>query len=406
MSSAFIKKVLHLGLILCLVFVFVPFAVAQEEEKEEEKLPTDALKAMYEAQMLTQEDKYDEAIARLNEYLAKEPPDVPARVYMMLGNCWYAKENFEETRKAFEKAYEIDPTDIIVLKNYANMTYQTERFVDAAVLWEKLYEMEEPRKPRTLYQAAGAYYQAEDLKNSKRVLERLLRLPGTPPDPQWYKLIIEISYALEQMADVERYILEFLKLDPFQSYYWTLLSQIRLDRNELTTGTSDMEIAYRIEAPKRQKQWGNLGELYRYVRAPLMEARCYQEAYKGDDDPKGYIRIAKAYEDALRYDEAIKTLDEGIRKNPSADLLFEKGQLLYRAARFKEAIEALKECVKLDRKRGDAYTIMGFSAWMLKDWDEARTAFANASRIPKYKAQSNSYIEALKPLIEIRDEVE
>ena len=405
MSWPLMKRVSHLGLILCLMFVFVPFAIAQEgEKKEEPKLPTDALKALYEAQLLMTEDKVDEAIARLNEYLATRPPDVPARVYMMLGNCWYSKENFEETRKAFEKAYELDPTDVVALRNYAALTYQTERFVDAAVLWEKLYEIEEPAKPRILWQAAGAYYQAEDLKNSKRVMERLLRLPGTP-DPQWYRLIIEISYALEQMADVERYILEYITLDPLQSYYWSLLSQIRLDREDLMAGTSDLEIAYRIEAPKRQRQWGNLGELYRYVRAPLMEARCYEEAYKGDNDPKGYIRIARAYEDALRYDEAVKTLDEGIKKNPSADLFFEKGQLLYHAARFREAIEALKECVKLDRKRGDAYTIMGFSAWSLKNWDQARTAFADASRIPKYKVQANSAIEALKPLIELRDEV-
>ena len=233
---------------------------------------------------------------------------------------------------------------------------------------------------------------------------RLLRLPGTP-DPQWYRLIIEISYALEQMADVERYVLEFLTLDPLQSYYWSLLSQIRLDREDLMAGTSDLEIAYRIEAPRRQRQWGNLGELYRYVSAPLMEARCYEEAYKGDNDPKGYIRIAKAYEDALSYDEAIKTLDEGIKKNRSADLLFEKGMVLFHAVRFREAINAFKECVKLDRRRGEAYTFMGFAAWSLKSWDEARTAFSDASRIPKYSAQAKSAMDALDSLIKLRDEV-
>ena len=186
-----------------------------------------------------------------------------------------------------------------------------------------------------------------------------------------------------------------------------MLSQVRLDKNDLTTGTSDLEIAYRIEVPKRQKSWGNLGELYHYVGAPLMEARCWKEAYKGDDDPKGYIRLAKAYKDALRYDEAVRVLDEGIKKNPnSAEILFEKGLLLYHAARFKDSIEAFKQCVKVDRKRGDAYTYMGFAAWSLKDWDEARTAFANASRIPKYKNQANSAMEALKPLIALRDEVE
>jgi tetratricopeptide (TPR) repeat protein len=404
MSSPFIKRVLHLGLILCLIVALVPFAVAQEGEEEQEKLPTDALKALYEAQMLMNEDQYDEAIARINEYLATKPLDIPARVYTMLGNCWYAKEDFEETRKAFEKAYEIDPTDANTLRNYAAMTYQTERFADAAVLFEKLFEVEDPGKPRSLWNAASAFYQAEDLKNCKRVLERLLKLPGTP-DPQWYKLIIEVSYGLEQMAEVERYILEFLTLNPFQSYYWSLLSQVRLDRNDLKTGTSDLEIAYRIEAPKRQNQWSNLGELYHYVRAPLMEARSLKLAYKDKDDPKGYIRISRAYEDALRYDEALNTLNEGIKKNPSsADLFYEKGLLLYHAVRFREAIEAFRECVKLDRKRGEAYTLMGFAAWSLKDWDEARSAFADASRIPKYQNQANRAMEGLDKLFEIRDE--
>jgi tetratricopeptide (TPR) repeat protein len=351
------------------------------------------------------EELYDDAIARINEYLATQPLDIPAKVYMVLGSCWYAKENFEETRKAFEKAYEIDPTNAAALRNYAAMTYETGRFSDAAVLFEKLYEIEDPAKPQTLENAANAFYAAEDLKNTKRVTERLLGLP-VAPEPNWYKLIIEVSYAMEQTAEVERYILEFLKLNPFQSYYWSMLSQIRLERNDLKTGASDLEIAFQIEPPKRQNQWRNLGELYRYVQAPLMEVRTLKEGYKGDDDPKGYMRIAKAYEVALRYDAAIKTLDEGIRKNPgSADLLFEKGMLLYHAVRFKEAIEAFKACVKLDSKRGIAYIFMGECAMLLKDWDEARSAFAKASRLPKYKTQANSAIEGLDRLIKERDEL-
>ncbi len=402
MSSPFIKRVLHLGLVLCLMFILVPFAIAQEEE--EEKLPTEALKAIYEAQMFMNEEQFDAAIARINEYLVTKPPDLPARVYMVLGTCWWNKENLEEARKAFGKAYEIDPNDVSALSNYAGLTYQTERFADAAVLYEKLYDIEDPAKPKTLHNAAGCYYQAEDLKNCKRVLVRMLGLPVTP-EPDWYKLIIEVCWAMEQMADVERYTLEFLTINPFQSYYWSLLSQVRLDRNDLTTGTSDLEIAFRIEAPKKQRQWRNLGELYRYVRAPLMEARSWKAAYRDEDDPEGYTRIAKAYEDALRYDEAIQTLNEGIEKNPgSADLLFQKGLLLYHAVRFREAIEAFKKCVKLDPKRGEAYTLIGFSAWSLKDWDEARSAFAKASRIPKYRTQANSAMEALDKLIEIRDE--
>ena len=406
MSSPFMKRAFQFGLILCLMFIVVPFTMTQGvEKKEEEKLPTDALKAIYEAQLFMNEEQFDAAIARINEYLATQPLDIPAKVYMVLGNCWWNKENFEETRNAFKKAYEIEPTNESALKNYAVMEYQTERFADAAVLFEKLYEIEEPPSSKTLFQAAGAYYTAEDYKNTKRVLVMLLGLPGTP-DPQWHKMIIEVSYAMEQWAEVERYILEFLKMDPLQSYYWSMLSQLRLDKNELKTGASDLEIAFRIEPPKRQSQWRNLSELYRYVQAPLMEVRTLKEGYKSDDDPKGYMRIARAYEVALRYDEAVKTLDEGIKKNPSsADLLLEKGMLLYHALRYKEAIEAYKACTKLDPKQGVAYIYWGECAMLLKDWDESRTAFAKASRLPKYKTQANNAIEGLDRLIKERDEV-
>ena len=290
MSSAFIKTVLHLGLILCLMFVFVPFTIAQEEEK----LPADALKVLYEAQLFMQEDQFDAAIARLNEYLATQPPGVPAaRVYMMLGNCWYAKEDFEETRKAFGKAYEIDPTDTVVLRNYTAMTYHTERFVDAAVLWEKLYEMEDPRKPRTLWQAAGAYYIGEDLENSERVLERLLRLPRIPPDPQWYQLIIEVSNALGQTADVERYVQEFLRLNPVQAYYWTLLSQIQLDKNDLSSGARSLEMAYSIQPPNNKNQWRNLAEIYLYVGETEKAAHYYEKAGVTKEEAARYLSEGK-----------------------------------------------------------------------------------------------------------------
>jgi tetratricopeptide (TPR) repeat protein len=233
----------------------------QADRENAKKLPTEALKALYEAQMFMNDGLYDDAIARLNAYLATEPFDIPAKAYMVLGNCWYNKEDFEETREAFGKAYEIDPTNVVALRNYAAMTYQTERFADAAALFEKLYGIEETPQTRTLWNAASAYYQAEDLNNSKRVTERLLRLPGTP-DPEWYKLIIDICYTLEEMEETEGYILEFLELNPLQSYYWHILAQIHLDKNDLLSGARALEMALSIRPTNNKMPWKTLAELY------------------------------------------------------------------------------------------------------------------------------------------------
>jgi TonB family protein len=128
-NNKYSRKLIFLAVSLFISICFIFFTSAKGlstegtpgiEREKAPKLPTDALKAMYEAQWLMKEDQFDRAIARLNEYLATRPPDVPARVYMQLGACWHAKEGFEEARNAFEKAYEMDPTvDIVDLNNYA-----------------------------------------------------------------------------------------------------------------------------------------------------------------------------------------------------------------------------------------------------------------------------------------------
>jgi bla regulator protein BlaR1 len=252
---------------------------AQQAEREKvPKLPTEALKALYEAQTLMDEEKWDEAIARLDAYLATRPPDVPAAVHIAIGNCWYYKENYEETRKAFEKAYEIDPSDVKVLANYANITYQTERFVEAAGLWEELYGMQDPPKSKTLYQAAAAYYQGEDLRNSKSVMERLLRLPGTPPERQWYQLIIDLCFQLEDMGEAEGYILDFLRLNPVQATYWKMLSQIQLDKNDLLSGARSLEMALSIQPPNNKNGWRILAELYRSAGEIEKAAHYFEKA--------------------------------------------------------------------------------------------------------------------------------
>jgi tetratricopeptide (TPR) repeat protein len=248
---------------------------------------------------------------------------------------------------------------------------------------------------------------AGDLGNSKRVLERLVRLPGEP-DAQWYKVLIGVCMEQEDMENAERYILDFLRVNPVQAQYWKYLAQIRMDREEWPAATSDLEISYRVEAPDRLNEWMILGDLYTSaVNAPLMGARCYKEAYKDNDDVKGYLSISRNYQRAYRYDEAVKILDEGIMKIPgSSRLLLEKGRVLYEARRYNEAVTALKKCVEIDAESGDAYFQMGLAAWTAKDWDTARTAFVQAKRFSdRYTSQCNSVISLLDDLREEKAEM-
>lgn len=409
--SQVLKQAFALVLMLVFMFVLMPMSIAQEQEgeKEEEKLTTEARLAIFKAQTAMSEDNIEEALVILDEYINTQPPVVPTRVYELIAYIWLEKEDLEKARTYFKIIYDAKPNDPKVLKNYALLTYQTERYAEGAVLFEKLYEIEVNEKPGgVLPYAAQAYMLAEDLDNSKRVLVRLVELP-TEPEAQWYELLIGICVEREEMRDAEKYILDFLRINPVQGKYWKFLAQIRMDREDWPTATSDLEISYRVEAPKRSSEWVTLGDLYTgAVNAPLMGARCYTEAYKDDSAEKGYLRISRTYQSAYRYDDAVKALDAGIKKNPKSDkLYFEKGRVLYEARRYMEAVEALKECVKIDPKSGDAYFQMGLAAWTVKEWDTARAAFVQASRLAKkYRSQCNQVIELLDMVDDEKAEME
>ncbi len=407
--SQVLRQGFALVLMLLLMPVLIPFSMAQKKEENKEKeLTTAARLTIFKAQTAMSEENLDEALAILDKYIESRPPVVPLPVYELIAYIWLEKEDHEQARKYFKIMYNAQPDDPKILKNYALLTFQTKHYAEAAVLFEQLYEVEEATKPGgALPHAAQSYMLAEDLDNAKRVLERLVGLPGEP-EARWYEVLISICLERNEMKDAERYIIDLLRLNPVQAKYWKYLAQIRMKREEWRTATSDLEISHRVEAPKRQSEWMFLGDLYTTaVNAPLMGARCYKEAYKDNSAEKGYLSISRIYQTAYRYDEAITTLNEGIKKNlMSAPLLLEKGRVLYEARRYKEAIVTLEECVKIDPKSGDAYFQMGLAAWTLKEWGTARTAFVQAERLSKrYRSQCNSVIKLLDDLNDEKKEV-
>jgi tetratricopeptide (TPR) repeat protein len=195
------------------------------------------------------------------------------------------------------------------------------------------------------------------------------------------------------------YVKRYLAIKPMKADYWRLLAQLRLNEDDYGGGAGALDIAYHIDSPKR-KGWEDLSDLYTYLNAPIRSARSLERAYKKEKTEKGYLKIVDSYFRALRHDKAISYIDELIKEKPTASLLLEKGKRLYDAGRFNDAITAFEECVKLESKQGEAYLIMGFAAWDLKEWDRAKTAFSYAGKTRKYRYQAEDAIAILDDLMD------
>ena len=388
-----------IALIVILAMVVMPMSAVADQQAEVDvsKLPKEAIKALYLSQQAVQEKNFDESIRVLTEYMAVAQEKIPLPVYQMLGHSYYQKEDIENARKSYKSAFEAFPANAEMLQNFAILSYETERLTEAAGLFEKLYRLKGEKDKKVLYQAAGIFFQAEKLKDTKRILTELLT-SGGELNPKWYEDMIALCIELKKWREAEKWATKFLEWHPDRSEYWRLLAQVRLDREEYRPAASALEIAYRLENAKKN-EWLELSDLYLYLNAPLMSIRCMKSAY-GDKIPEGRkIRIAKTYARTQRFQEAVKCLNAAIEKSPTAALYYEKGRILYDAMEYEDAIGALDMCAKLDPNYGQAHILAGFAAWNLNAWEKSRSCFAKATTLPKYRDQANDAVKVLDDLM-------
>ncbi len=384
-----------LFILVFLLIVFSPTVRAADTKAED--LPKEAVKALYLGQQALQEKNYKETIRVLTGYMAQATKPIPLPAFQMLGYAWYELGNPEQTREVYEKAHQTFPNNPEMLQNYTILTYETGRLNEAAKLFEKLYVLKGRSEKKLLYQASGIYYQAENLKEAKRILTQLLTLKGKP-ESRWYEDIIAICIELEEWRQAEKWAKIFLKIKPGQARYWRLLAQMRLDREEYRSAASALEIAYRLEGGKNN-EWVELADLYMYLNAPLMAARCLKAGYGKDIPYEQKIKIAQIYARTQRFDKGVAYLDAAIKTKPSAQLLFDKGRMLYDAMAYEKAISALEACTKMDPKFGQAYILAGFAAWNMNNFQKARSAFARASTLPEQREQANDAVLVLDDLM-------
>lgn len=392
--DAYRASILPLALWLVLLSGVTAFGA---EEANVKNLPKEAIKALYLGQQALQQKNYDEAAKVLGEYMAAATEPIPLVAYQLLGHAWYQGGDKEKARQVYEEASKAFPKSAEMLQNYTILTYEAGRYNEAAGLFEKLYRLKGSADRKLLYQAAGIYFQAENLKDAKRVLTELLTSKGEP-NSKWYEDMIALCIEQSQWKEAENWARVFLARKPAQPRYWRLLAQVRLDRQEYKEAAAALEIAYRLENAK-PGEWQELADLYLYLNAPLMAVRCMQAAYGKKIPAEKEAKIAGIYARTLRFDQAINYLDEAFKKSPSADLLYQKGRMLYDAMRYEEAIAVLKQCSDLDPGFGQAYILAGFAAWNIQAWAKARTAFVGASTLPKFRDQANDAISVLDDLM-------
>jgi tetratricopeptide (TPR) repeat protein len=91
-----------------------------------------------------------------------------------------------------------------------------------------------------------------------------------------------------------------------------------------------------------------------------------QAAELGELSPKLLLNLAENYGKTKRFDEMVNTLDEVIRREPTAAAYERMGSGLFRLSRFDEALDAFQKATELDNTYFPAFN--GVGVCLLQRW--------------------------------------
>jgi len=388
--------------VLSLLF-FSPYTFSAEKGGEVAKpiakvrMSKETQAALVAAQDLMTQKNYQAAKQVLMDHLATNPEYKPEALYAMLGYVYYTLGDLDSAAKYLKEGYEAYPKEEL-LSNWAGVVYESEKYDEAAAIFEEASEVFPEKKVEYLKKAASSYYEGRKPGEAKRLFVKLLNMQKEP-DFKLYETIFSLCEEMGQRDEARKYLVQMMNLDPLNSKYWEYLARMYQEDEDYTGVASALEIAYNIKKPEKQ-EIERLEQFYAYLNVPLRLAKhIHERDNRTENDNKNMIN---AYLSAIRTDKAVSIIDEMIKNKKDTDLLLMKGKILFEARKNKEAMKTLDECIALNPNKAQAYMLKGFCAWDLEDWDLAKQCFRKAINDKDYKKQASELIDVIESLEEAK----
>jgi len=287
----------------------------------------------------------EDAASLIREQIKKTPED--SQSYLVLGVILKKQKKNDEARKAFEKALELNPANVVALDQMTDLDLEAKAF-------------------STVHQRADAMLKKE---------------PNSPP--AYY--IHGRSYVMERnFPAAETALKKAIELDPNLGAPYNLLVAIYVQTNKLPDALKELETV--------------LAKNPQYSPALLTSGIIYGQMgdfAKARDSYEKVLALNPNFIPALNnlayiYSEKLNNLDraaELARKahelapaEPSVQDTF--GWVLYRQGKYQEAAELLEQSAAKSPGKGEIQFHLGMANYMMGRLDEARAALEKAVAVP------------------------
>src|SRR6202521_1592282 len=271
---------------------------------------------------LTEQGKFDEALAGLNEISKSNP--TAKNLSHEFGVTYYRKGDYRNAVGALQRALAENPNDTEATQLTGLSLYLSNKPAEAIPYLVKVQSWYPSASVDASYILGVAYIQTKNYANARAAFAKMFQVP--PDSAAAYLFTARLLLRLDFGPIAEEYGQKAGALDP------------------------KLPLAHQL-----------LGELYLYQsKIPEASAQLEQELAINPGDPAAYYKLADAYSHIQKFDEAEKLLQRSIwLDSTSTGPYILMGKVLAKKGETELAVRALQRALAMDPNNPVAHHLLG-----------------------------------------------
>lgn len=354
-----------------------------------------------EATELLSQNKFNEAIEKLQKLTDDGGDFDKAIVWSNLGFAYNSKQDYANATKAFAKAL---APNILPLQHQEQLTFNLGQLYIVNEQWDEGIKTLQKyiNEACTPPPASAHIFLANALSQQKRYKEALPQIDqalakSKKVEESWLQLKLAIAYEVKDFKSCAETLVALLSMKPQSGDYWRQLSGMFLELKQDKEAVAVLALAERQGFVTKPQEFKNLYSIYMMIDAPYKAGVLMQNAMdqkKLPADEENLDALANAWINAREADKAEGTLKKLAAIAEKGDYYFKLGAMYGDNERWKESIEMLQKAIQKGglKRTGEAWMRLAVAHYGLKDVTATQAALQKAITYDETRKQAGEWL--------------
>jgi tetratricopeptide (TPR) repeat protein len=330
-----------------------------------------------------------------------------AQIFNFFAYTYFTLEKYEDALRYYEKVIaEPDNTEGLLLNTLytvAQLHFVIENYSKAVEAIDKWFKAA-PEPTLNAYMLKGqALYQMEKYNEALQPLvaaRTMLKDRGETPKEILLLLLQNLYLQTENNPMMIEILSELVVLYP-KAEHWRSLAAAYSEQEQYEKQMSILEMLYETGNLDNGRSQMNLANLYLMHEAPHKAAVLIDKGMKEgkiEEEERNLQLLAQSWQQSQETKASLEPLKKAVKIAKDGNLHVRLAQAYIGMDMYNEAAEILTEGFKkgkMDRP-DQAYLMQGMALFELKKWDQAITAFSNASKDKRSEKAADDWLKYVK----------